>query len=161
MVERRVLGPGDGELFEPPGACGDRFLVDSRDWGGRFSLVEHRLPPKVLAAPMHRHTREDEFSFILEGTVGAVFGDEEVLAQPGDLVFKPREEWHTFWNAGDTPARLLEIISPGGLEELFRWMDRQTEEIDPAALDAAGASYGCATDMAATIALVERHGLVF
>jgi mannose-6-phosphate isomerase-like protein (cupin superfamily) len=161
MVERRVLGPGDGELYEPPGACGDRFLVDSRDWGGRFSLVEHRLPPKVLAAPMHRHTLEDEFSFILEGTVGAVFGDEEVLAQPGDLVFKPRQEWHTFWNAGDTPARLLEIISPGGLEEFFRWVDRRTGEIDPDALGAEAAPYGCATDMAATTALVERHGLTF
>jgi mannose-6-phosphate isomerase-like protein (cupin superfamily) len=161
MVVHRVLGPDDGELYEPEMACGDRFLIDSRDWGGRFSLVEHRLPPKVLAAPMHKHTREDEFSFILEGSVGAKFGDEEVVANPGDLVFKPRDEWHTFWNAGDTPARLLEIISPGGLEELFRWLDRLAREIGPDELEQKVGPYGCTADMEATMKLVERHGLVF
>ena len=161
MVDRRILGPEDGELYEPDRACGDRFLINSRDWGGGFSLVEHRLPPRVLAAPLHKHSREDEFSFILEGTVGARFGDEEVLARPGDLVVKPREEWHTFWNAGDTPARLLEIISPGGLEEMFRWLDRLTEEPNPAELERVVGPYGCSADMEATKALVEKHGLVF
>jgi len=161
MPEHRILGPEDGELYQPDGACGDRFLVNSRDWGGGFSLVEHRLPPKVLAAPMHKHSREDEFSFILEGTVGAKFGDQEVVAGPGDLVFKPRDEWHTFWNAGDTPAKLLEIISPGGLEEMFRWLDQLTEELSPGELEQKLGPYGCLADMEATMALVEKHGLVF
>lgn len=161
MVKNRILGPEDGELYEPDRACGDRFLINSRDWGGGFSLVEHRLPPKVLAAPVHRHTREDEYSFILEGTVGARFGEEEVVAGPGDLVFKPRAEWHTFWNAGDTPARLLEIISPGGLEELFRWLDQLTEELSPERMQAKAGEYGCSLDMEATMALVQKHGLVF
>jgi mannose-6-phosphate isomerase-like protein (cupin superfamily) len=155
------LGPEGGELYQPEGACGDRFLINSGEWGGRFALVEHRLPPKVLAAPVHKHTREDEFSFVLAGSVGARFGDEEVLAGPGDLVFKPRNEWHTFWNAGETPARLLEIISPGGLEELFRWLDRLSEELSPQELEQKIRPYGCSADMGATRALVERHGLVF
>jgi oxalate decarboxylase/phosphoglucose isomerase-like protein (cupin superfamily) len=47
-----------------------------------------------------------------EGRVGALWGDDVLIAQPGDLVFKPRNQWHTFWNAGDEPARILEIISP-------------------------------------------------
>ncbi|WP_251019874.1 cupin domain-containing protein [Streptomyces sp. ISL-11] len=155
------MGPEDGEIYQPERACGDRFLINGRDGGGRFSLVEHRLPPKVLAAPVHKHTFEDEFSFVLEGSVGARFGDEEVVAGPGDLVFKPRGEWHTFWNAGDTPARLLEIISPGGLEELFRWLDRQGEELSEGELAQKAGPYGCSADMAATTALVAEHGLVF
>ncbi|GAA1921584.1 hypothetical protein GCM10009837_53600 [Streptomyces durmitorensis] len=155
------MGPEDGELHEPEQACGDRFLIDSREQGGRFALVEHRLPPRVLAAPVHKHSREDEFSFILEGSVGARFGAEEVLAGPGDLVFKPRDEWHTFWNAGDTPARLLEIISPGGLEELFRWFDQQSEELSPEVIQRKAGLYGCSTDMEATMALVTKHGLIF
>ncbi|MEU4996745.1 cupin domain-containing protein [Streptomyces sp. NPDC021622] len=156
------MGPEDGELYEPEPARGDRFLINGRDQGGRFALVEHRLPPKVLAAPVHKHTREDEFSFILEGSVGARFGDEEeVVASPGDLVFKPRGEWHTFWNAGDTPARLLEIISPGGLEELFRWLDQLTEELSPEALQEKAELYGGSTDIEATMALVKKHGLIF
>lgn len=161
MPEHRVLGPDDGELYEPAAACGDRFLIDSKEWGGHFALVEHRLPPKVLAAPVHKHTREDEFSYILEGSVGAWFGGREVLAGPGDLVFKPRDEWHTFWNAGDTPARLLEIISPGGLEEMFRVIDRLGGVLSPELLEAEVAPYGCAADMEATTSLVERLGLVF
>jgi len=42
-----------------------------------------------------------------------------VIGGPGDLIFKPRNQWHTFWNAGDQPARLLEIISPAGFERFF------------------------------------------
>ncbi|MER7107250.1 cupin domain-containing protein [Streptomyces sp. NPDC000229] len=161
MVERRILGPEEGELYEDERACGDRFLIDSRDRGGRFALVEHRLPPKVLAAPVHKHTREDEFSFILAGSVGARFGAEEVVARAGDLVFKPRDEWHTFWNAGDTPARLLEIISPGGLEELFRWFDRLKDGPSPEVMEQKAGLYGCSVDLEATMALVARHHLVF
>ncbi|MFD5103120.1 cupin domain-containing protein [Streptomyces albidochromogenes] len=157
----RILGPEEGELYQPAGACGDRFLIDSGERDGRFALVEHRLPPHVLAAPVHKHTREDEYSFILDGSVGARFGDEEVVAGPGDLVFKPRDEWHTFWNAGDTPARLLEIISPGGLEELFRRIDRLSEEFGPEELEREARAYGCFVDMRATMALIEQRGLDF
>ena len=47
-------------------------------------------------------------------------GVSYVEAGPGDLVFKPRHQWHTFWNAGDEPCRILEIISPAGFEHFFR-----------------------------------------
>ena len=59
-------------------------------------------PARTLVAPVHLHTREDEYSYVLEGRMGAQLGDDVVYAEPGDLVFKPRNQWHTFWNAGDT-----------------------------------------------------------
>ena len=101
------------------GACGVRFMVWGDESGGGFSLVEHPIPPRHLAAPLHRHTREDEYSFVLEGRLGASLGDQVVYADPGDLVFKPRDQWHTFWNAGDSVCRILEIISPAGFEHYF------------------------------------------
>ena len=52
--------------------------------------------------------------------MAALLGDEVVEARRGDLVFKPRNQWHTFWNAGDEPCRILEIISPAGFERFFR-----------------------------------------
>ena len=55
------------------------------------------------------HEREDEYSFVLEGRVGVQVGEEVRVAAPGYLVFKPRSIWHAFWNAGDEPARVLEI----------------------------------------------------
>jgi mannose-6-phosphate isomerase-like protein (cupin superfamily) len=114
----KVIGPRDGKAGFL-GSIGVRFMIDGWEAGERFSLVEHPLSARALAAPLHRHLREDEYSYILEGRVGALLGDDVVVAGPGDLVFKPRNQWHTFWNAGDEPARILEIISPAGFERFF------------------------------------------
>ena len=114
----RLIGPADGEASDL-GALGVRFMVWSEESGGGFSLVEHPIPPRTLCAPLHRHTHEDEYSYVLEGRMGAQLGDDVVYADAGDFVFKPREQWHTFWNAGDGPCRILEIISPGGFEHFF------------------------------------------
>jgi quercetin dioxygenase-like cupin family protein len=135
----------------------DRYLVDAKDWGGGVAVVEHLLAPHAIAGPVHRHGREDEFSYVLEGRVHIQAGDEVVVATPGDLVFKPRSEWHTFWNADDAPARLLEIITPGGLEEAFRVMATDPD-VDVVAL---AAEYGADIDLDATQEIVDRYGLTF
>jgi quercetin dioxygenase-like cupin family protein len=114
----KVVGPRDGKAGFL-GSIGVRFMLGGEEAGERFSLVEHPMSARALAAPMHRHTREDEYSYVVEGRVGALLGDEVVVGGPGDLIFKPRNQWHTFWNAGDEPARLLEIISPAGFERFF------------------------------------------
>ena len=156
----RVLGPRDGKAGSL-GSIGVRFMIDGADSGGDFSLVEHPMPPRALAAPLHRHTREDEYSFVLEGRVGALLGDEVVEGGPGDLIFKPRGQWHTFWNAGDEPARLLEIISPAGFEHFFEEIvdlgDAATA--DPQALGELCARYGLELDPDSFPGLIERFGL--
>ena len=91
------------------------------------------MPPHALAAPLHRHAHEDEYSFVLEGRMGALLGDEVVLGEVGDLVFKPRNQWHTFWNAGDEPCRILEIISPAGFEQFFAESSTGRRPPDPTA----------------------------
>ena len=115
----KIVTP-DGAAEGFIGSIGVRFIIDGNEADERFSLVEHPMSARALAAPLHRHTREDEYSFVLEGRMGALLGDEVVEAGPGDLVFKPRNQWHTFWNAGDEPCRILEIISPAGFERFFR-----------------------------------------
>ena len=114
----RVLGPAEGKAGFL-GSIGVRFMIDGETTGGGFSLVEHPMSARALAAPLHRHLREDEYSYVLEGRMGALLGDDVLEAGPGDLVFKPRGEWHTFWNAGDEPCRILEIIAPAGFEDFF------------------------------------------
>src|SRR3978361_1567226 len=94
----KVVGPKDGKAGSL-GSIGVRFMIDGDETGGGFSLVEHPMPPRHPAAPLHLHTREDEYSYVLEGRMGALLGDEVVYAETGDLVFKPRNQWHTFWNA--------------------------------------------------------------
>ncbi len=114
----KVVGPHDGKTGFL-GSIGVRFMIDGPNAGERFSLVEHPLGPRALAAPLHRHNREDEYSFVLQGRMGALLGDEVLEAGPGDLVFKPRKQWHTFWNAGEEPCHILEIISPADFERFF------------------------------------------
>ena len=114
----RILGPSDGKAVDLR-SLGVRFMIWGEESGGSVSLVEHPIPPRTLVAPLHRHSREDEYSFVIEGRMGAQLGEDVVIAQAGDLVFKPRHQWHTFWNAGDEPCRILEIISPAGFEHFF------------------------------------------
>lgn len=78
------------------------------------------MAPRALAAPLHRHHREDEYSYVLRGTLGAVLGDDVVTAGPGTWVHKPRGQWHSFFNAGDEWCEIIEVISTGGFEDYFR-----------------------------------------
>ena len=119
------------------------------------------MSPRALAAPLHLHTREDEYSFVLDGRMGALLGDDVFEAGPGDLVFKPRNQWHTFWNAGDEPCRILEIISPAGFERFFRELSDLGGAINahPDELTALGARYGHYFRLESVPELVERFGL--
>jgi mannose-6-phosphate isomerase-like protein (cupin superfamily) len=159
MAEPKIVGPDEGDILGPPDICTDRFMIEGADTGGRFALVEHTIAPGALAAPMHKHSGEDEFTFVLEGTFAAMLGDREVVAGPGDLVFKPREQWHTFWNPGDTPTRVLELISPAGLEQFFRLIGAPDGEQDLDQIAALAATIACDVDQEATAALIERHRL--
>src|SRR5213082_3597005 len=153
----RIVGPRDGKLGQL-GGIGVRFMVDGAESGGGFSLVEHPMEPRALAAPMHRHSREDEYSFVLEGRVGADLGGEIVYGEVGDLIFKPRGQWHTFWNAGDTPARILEIISPAGFERFFEELVDLggVTQIEPGRFGELCARYGLEADPASIPGLIER-----
>ena len=158
----RILGPHDGPAGRL-GAMGVRFMIDGAESGGGFSLVEHPMPARALAAPLHRHNREDEYSYVLDGRVGALLGDEVVFAEPGDLVFKPRGQWHTFWNAGDTPARILEIISPAGFEGYFHELVEMLHHGAPTGPErtALASRYGLDVDPHSIPRLTAQHGLVF
>jgi mannose-6-phosphate isomerase-like protein (cupin superfamily) len=159
----KVVGPGDGAMGFL-GSIGVRFMIDGSEAAERFSLVEHPMSPRALAAPLHRHTREDEYSFVLEGRVGALLGDEVVYGQAGDLIFKPRGQWHTFWNAGDAPARILEIISPAGFERYFEeLLDLlpKSGQPDPKAIASLAMRYGLELDFASLPQLAKDFGVTF
>lgn len=113
-----TVHPGSGERVDF-GGLGVEWKIDGTLTDGRFAVVHHPLAPRALAAPLHYHHREDELSYVLRGTLGALLGDDVVRAEPGTWVFKPRHQWHTFWNAGDAPCEIIEIISPAGFERYF------------------------------------------
>ena len=162
VIKAKVVGPRDG-IAGFLGTIGVRFMIDGLEAGQRFSLVEHPMAPRVLAAPLHRHSREDEYSFVLEGQVGALLGEEVLIGKPGDLIFKPRNQWHTFWNAGDEPARILEIISPAGFEEFFRELVDLggVTQVQPQTFEDLCQRYGLDMEPDTIPELVQRFGLRF
>jgi mannose-6-phosphate isomerase-like protein (cupin superfamily) len=159
-MSARVVGPEDGKVGFL-GSIGVRWMIDGEDTDRGFSLVEHPMAPRALAAPLHRHKNEDEYTYVIEGRVGALLGDDALVAEPGELVFKPRGEWHTFWNAGDEPARILEIIAPAGFEGFFRELDALggALEADPDELAALNGRYDLEMEPESVPELLERFDL--
>ena len=94
------------------------YKVVSADSGGSLAVLEVEIPAGTLVKP-HNHSREDEFSLVLSGTVGARIGDRVLAAGPGTYLVKPRGTPHAMWNAGSVPAKVAEILSPAGLEGYF------------------------------------------
>jgi quercetin dioxygenase-like cupin family protein len=156
-----LLPPDAGKLVWL-GGLGVRFMLDGDQTGGRFALVEHPLKPRALGSPLHTHTLEDEYSFVLEGSVGVQIGELEMVASEGTLIVKPRGLAHAFWNAGDGPARLLELISPSGFEAYFAAMADlfAATTADPTRGAAIREQYGLDLDLASIPRLVAQHGLV-
>jgi mannose-6-phosphate isomerase-like protein (cupin superfamily) len=157
----KILGRAEGKSGQL-GGIGVRFMIDAAESGGGFSLVEHPMPPRALGSPLHRHSREDEYSYVLEGRVGVQLGDQIVYGKVGELIFKPRGQWHAFWNAGDEPARILEIISPGGFEGYFEQaieLFAAAQPPDQAKLAALRDEYGLEMDLTSIPQLIEQQGL--
>lgn len=153
--------PAYPERADLPG-LGTRYLIPSTETGGRFALLEHRIPPRTLAAPTHTHEREDEYSFVLSGTMGAHVGARETTIGPGELIAKPRGIPHAFWNPGDEEAVLLELISPGAFDRYFAELApllSGSGEPDFVRLAELQASYGLQMDLASIGPLTDRHGL--
>jgi quercetin dioxygenase-like cupin family protein len=135
----KVVAPGEGRTIMLFSVRFD-YKVTSADSGGDLAALEVTIPPRTLVKP-HSHSREDEFTVVL---VGARVGDRVVEAGAGASLVKPRGIPHAMWNAGAEPARVLEVLSPGGLEDYF-------EELAPVLRDRAPpATYD---------ALAERYGL--
>jgi quercetin dioxygenase-like cupin family protein len=157
-----VLQPDEGWTTRPGSDLqGDRFVISGTETDGRFAVVTHPVEPGWFSPP-HTHSREDEYSYILDGRFGFEIGDRAFEASAGALVFKPRDVRHAFWNLGAARGLILEIVSPAGLEDFFE---------QALALFAGGAlprpeetvrlaqNYGCEVDVAGTRAFVARHGL--
>lgn len=114
----KVVPVGDGEVVDIPG-FGAVFKLTSSTTGGLVSIVEHPFPVGAITAA-HRHANEDEHSYVLEGEIGFRSDDSEVVLGPGGYITKPRGQMHAMWNAGSTPGRIIEVITPGGFENYFR-----------------------------------------
>jgi mannose-6-phosphate isomerase-like protein (cupin superfamily) len=154
-----VIAVGEGEELRFADTLG-LLKVGGAASDGRFAAAAFpNIPPRTLAAPLHRHHNEDEYTIVVEGTLGLQLGDAIVQAGPGMWVIKPRDQWHTFWNAGNLPCRTIEIVSPAGFERYFR--QAATIGTDLGQLVKLNATYSLDMDFESIPALCSRFGLTF
>ena len=150
---------GEGRSLHA-GGSGTDFKLWSEATGGILSVVEHPIDPGVLVPP-HVHSREDQTSYVVEGTIDILVGDSVIHCAAGSYVFKPRGVPHTFWNPGTEPARLVEISTPGGIERymegLFELLGSGSAE--PAAIMDLAAQHGLTLLPELGRELAARHGL--
>lgn len=144
---------------------GAELKVSPGDGDNNVAVVEHTLPPGKLAAPLHRHSNEDEISYILQGRMGVQEGEEVALVETGEATVKERGVWHTFWNPGPGQLRFLEIITPGEFAWYFAETDAilpETGEPDAEAVDQLAElhnRYDFELDPESVPQLLDRHGL--
>lgn len=125
-----------------------------------LTVIEHTLPPGRLAMPLHRHEREAETTWVLEGTLCVQIDKRVRRLGPGESIVKPAGVFHTFWNEGARPVRFLEMITPGGLEAYYE----ELVEIIPASgavpidrILELSRRYGLEFDMTSLLDIMERH----
>ena len=125
----KLVAPGEGKTVRLFGVRFD-YKVVTADSGGGLAMLEVEIPAGTLVKP-HNHSREDEFSLVLAGTVGVRVGDRVLEADAGAYLVKPRGTPHAMWNAQSTSARVLEIVSPAGLEGYFETLAPILARHDP------------------------------
>ena len=162
-VEDFVIPPGTGQTDWLMG-LGIRYLIGSAQTGGHLAVVEHPIKPRALASPIHTHSREDEFSFVIAGRVGVQIGDLVMVAEPGTLVLKPRGIPHAFWNESEEQALVLEMITPAGFDDYFRELAPLYAELtsgapDPERAEDLYAKYGLDLDISSVPQLIQAHNL--
>src|SRR5215213_10170728 len=118
-TEQGAVGvyPDGGRSIWLMGILLTTFKAVSKETSGEYSLYyETTAPPRLGAAP-HIHHRVTEAFYVLEGEFEFLKGERTVRAGVGEFVHVPRGVVHGFTNVGDKPARLLGIVTPGGLHE--------------------------------------------
>jgi quercetin dioxygenase-like cupin family protein len=95
------------------------LLVMGEDTGGRYTLIEQLMPHGSQAEP-HRHEREDESFYVLEGELVFSLGEGEdervVCGGAGAFVWIPRGTRHAL-HVESEAARALNTCWPAGREQ--------------------------------------------
>jgi quercetin dioxygenase-like cupin family protein len=113
-------------------------LLRSEQTADQLGVVVNTVPAGWSGPPLHHHDFDEAF-YVLAGELTFQLGEERRRAGPGALAFAPRGSVHTLANHGETDARYLLVITPGGFERYFAGDTPYPEtivvgpQIDPAA----------------------------
>ena len=151
-LQARFVSAGDGPAYR---VISDlvTFKALAADTGGSYSLLEGCTQPGQ-GMPPHFKRYEDEAFWVLEGTYSFMLDGRLLDLRPGDYVFVPRGAVHGFTNTGATPARLLVLLSPGGIYE--RFFAEIGKLLEPAAAPPVDSP-----DLAQILVAAQKYGIEF
>lgn len=93
-------------------------LLEPEQSHDRLGVALVTQPPGV-ATPLHRHSREAEAFFVLEGRLSYRAGEDDFELYDGCFIYLPENVPHAFRIRGERPARILALTAPGGLLALY------------------------------------------
>ena len=141
-----VLGPQDYRLSGPLDVLGEPGLVKLADADTDNAVaVVHLTVPKLAGPPLHRHSREDEWFYILDGNLTWEVDGQRFNGTTGSSAFAPRGTAHAFQNFHDQTAHILVMITPAGLDRFFEdvtVMNKDLSQPDFAAVEKLMQDYG-------------------
>jgi quercetin dioxygenase-like cupin family protein len=114
-MDEFVIVPKPG--VQLPGAFEVMVRVRSEHTNGAMAVIEETLVPKAFITP-HVH-QNDVWVYVLSGEIGVLVGEELAHAAAGEWALKPRNIQHAMWNSASQPARIIEVLTPGGSERWF------------------------------------------
>jgi mannose-6-phosphate isomerase-like protein (cupin superfamily) len=141
-----VLDAWQGRTPEPLNILGAPTLIKlaSADTNGAVLIFQHTIPP-LAGPPLHRHSNEDEWFYVLDGQITVQVDGVRSTLRARDSAFAPRGTIHTIQNFGSIPAEILVVVTPGQLQDFFEGLSSLTEGAvapDPARIEQLAARYG-------------------
>jgi mannose-6-phosphate isomerase-like protein (cupin superfamily) len=114
------LKAGQGRTAEPLDILGEEVLLKltNSDTNGAAAIFHLTVPP-MSGPPLHRHSREDEWFYVLQGRITAEIASQQVVLDAGGSGYASRGTVHTFQNFGDSVAQMLVMVTPGGFNQFF------------------------------------------
>jgi len=117
MAQAVMREPGTGRGTWAMGSLFEH-LLEAGDGDGRLGVALVTQPPGI-ATPLHRHSKEAEVFYLLEGRMSYRAGDEDFELYEGCFIYLPQNLPHAFRIRGDKPARMLALTTPAGVLHLY------------------------------------------
>lgn len=119
--------------------------VAHTDAHGAVAIFRHPVKP-MSAPPLHRHSREDEWFYVLDGEITLEIDGSRTILHSGDSAYSPRGTAHAYQNFGNTTAEIMTLVTPGSnfnqfFEELSLFCNQQSAP-DQAGMGPIAKKYG-------------------
>lgn len=123
-----------------------RHLLTGADTDGAMTVIRQCIAPG-LGVPMHVHAREEELFHVISGEIELVIGGHSHRIGVGATALAPRNVPHAWRNAGPTEAHVLLMVTPAGIEAMFRELSELPPSNPP--------------DFSRVVPICARHGVTF